>query len=70
MNLILTSGLAVVPFLLLFLPLSLSAQDLRKGGSIFARVESNGDMRIRGQIVGRIERDGDSRVKGAIVGRI
>jgi cytoskeletal protein CcmA (bactofilin family) len=68
MNLAKKLCIAVVLFLLL--PLSVSAQDLRKGGSLFARVETNGDVRIRGQIVGRFETDGDIRVKGTIVGRI
>ena len=67
-----THRLVIVHFLLLFLllPLAVSAQDIRKGGLIFARVESNGDVRLRGQIVGRFEADGDIRVQGAIVGRI
>lgn len=57
-------------FVVFFLTSNAQSQELRKGGSPFARIESNGDVRIQGKIVGRFESDGDIRVKGAIVGRI
>jgi hypothetical protein len=44
------------------------AQDLRENGSIFGRVESNGDVRISGSIKGRIESNGDVRKNGSVVG--
>ena len=44
--------------------------NLRLGGSIVGKIESNGDVRIGGSIVGRFEANGDIRVGGSIVGRI
>ena len=46
------------------------ADDLRLGGSIVGKIESNGAVRINGSIVGRFESNGDIRVGGSIVGRI
>ena len=45
-----------------------SAQDLRKGGSSFGKVESNGDVRINGSVKGKIESNGDIRKNGSVVG--
>ena len=56
--------------LLLTVNLNVMADDLRLGGSIVGRIESNGDVRINGSIVGRFESNGDIRVGGSIVGRI
>ena len=44
------------------------AQDLRKNGSIYGKVESNGDVRMNGSIVGKIESNGDVRKNGSIIG--
>lgn len=47
-----------------------SAQDLRKGGSSFGKVESNGDVRINGSVKGKFESNGDIRVNGSVKGKI
>lgn len=60
-------------FLALTVCLSVSAataQDLRKSGSVYGKVESNGDVRINGSIRGKFEQNGDIRVNGSIKGRI
>lgn len=44
--------------------------DIRKGGSIVARVDDDGSVRVKGSIVGRFDSSGDIRVKGSIVGHI
>ena len=56
--------------LLLAVNINAMADDLRLGGSIVGKIESNGDVRIGGSIVGRFEANGDIRVGGSIVGRI
>jgi hypothetical protein len=43
--------------------------NLRLGGSIVGKIESNGDVRIGGSIVGRFEANGDIRKNGSIIGR-
>jgi cytoskeletal protein CcmA (bactofilin family) len=48
----------------------INAEELRRGGSIFANIEQNGDVRINGSIKGRFESNGDIRVNGSIEGRI
>ena len=45
------------------------ADDLRLGGSIVGKIESNGAVRINGSIVGRVEKNGDIRKNGSIIGR-
>ena len=49
---------------------SVDAQDLRKGGSSFGKVESNGDVRIKGSVKGKFESNGDIRVGGSVKGKI
>lgn len=44
--------------------------DVRKGGSLWARLEKGGAVRIDGVIAGEIEDDGTIRVEGRIAGRI
>ncbi|MBP7675284.1 MAG: polymer-forming cytoskeletal protein [Thermoanaerobaculia bacterium] len=44
--------------------------DVRKGGSLWARIEKGGAIRIDGVIVGEIEDDGTIRVEGHIAGRV
>lgn len=44
--------------------------DVRKGGSLWARIEAGGAVRIDGVIEGEIEEDGTIRVEGRIAGRI
>ena len=56
--------------LLLAVNINVMADNLRLGGSIVGKIESNGDVRIGGSIVGRFESNGDIRVGGSIVGRI
>ena len=46
------------------------AQDVRKNGSSFGKIESNGDVRISGSIKGKFESNGDIRVNGSIKGKI
>jgi hypothetical protein len=41
-----------------------SAQDLRKSGSVFGRIEDDGRIRIRGNVVGKFEANGDIRIQG------
>ena len=60
----------IASLVLLVWTFSLDAQDLRKNGSVFGRIEKNGDVRIRGRVVGRFEKNGDIRVKGAVRGRL
>ena len=55
--------------LLLTVNVSVMGDNLRKGGSIVGKIESNGDVRINGSIVGRIEKNGDIRMNGSIIGR-
>ena len=52
--------------LLLTVNVSVMGDELRKGGSIVGKIESNGDVRINGSIVGRFEANGDIRVGGSI----
>ena len=56
--------------LLLAVNVNVMGDNLRLGGSIVGKIESNGDVRINGSIVGRFESNGDIRVGGSIVGRI
>ena len=56
--------------LLLAVNVNVMADNLRLGGSIVGKIESNGDVRINGSIVGRFESNGDIRVNGSIVGRV
>ena len=42
--------------LLLTVNINAMADDLRLGGSIVGKIESNGDVRINGSIVGRLSR--------------
>jgi cytoskeletal protein CcmA (bactofilin family) len=44
--------------------------DIRKGGSLWARVEADGAVRIDGSIVGKLEADGAVRVGGSIAGAV
>ncbi len=44
--------------------------DVRKGGSLWARIEGDGAVRIDGSIAGGIEEDGTVRVDGRIAGRV
>ena len=62
--------LVMVFALLLTMNVSVMGDNLRKGGSIVGKIESNGDVRINGSIVGRFESNGDIRVGGSIEGRI
>ena len=55
--------------LLLAVNVNVMADNLRLGGSIVGKIESNGDVRINGSIVGRVENNGDIRYKGSIIGR-
>jgi cytoskeletal protein CcmA (bactofilin family) len=48
----------------------LNAQTLRKNGSSFGEVESDGDVRINGSIKGKFESNGDIRVEGSVKGKI
>lgn len=61
--------ITLITIFLLSISLGL-AQDLRKGGSSFGRVESDGAIRIKGSIKGKIESNGSIRVSGSIKGRI
>ena len=63
-------SLVVAVALMLTMNVNVMGDDLRLGGSIVGRIESNGDVRINGSIVGRFESNGDIRVNGSIVGRI
>lgn len=56
----------------LLAPLAVAAEDVdvRKGGSLWARIEKGGAVRIDGRIVGTIEKDLDVRVDGRIAGRV
>ncbi len=47
-----------------------SAQDLRRNGSSFGKIESDGTVRLGGSSKGKIERDGTIRVGGSSVGKI
>jgi cytoskeletal protein CcmA (bactofilin family) len=60
-------NLIIVVFIALSI-LKSNAQDLRKSGSIFGKVESNGDVRINGSIKGKFESNGDIRVNGSVKG--
>jgi hypothetical protein len=44
--------------------------DIRKGGSLWARIEKDGYIRISGSLVGRFESDGYVRKSGSLVGEI
>ena len=44
--------------------------DVRKGGSLWARIERGGTVRVDGAIVGEIAADGTVRVGGSIAGRV
>jgi hypothetical protein len=59
-------------FALLVAPNALAGEemDVRKDGSLWARLEKGGSVRIDGVIVGEIEDDGTIRVEGRIAGRI
>ena len=67
-----SSPLRLVMAVALLLTVNTNAlgDNLRLGGSIVGKIESNGDVRIGGSIVGRFEANGDIRVGGSIVGRI
>lgn len=56
--------------ILLTLLLLAPGQDLRRNGSVFAKIEANGDIRIRGRVVGKFESNGNIRIKGKVVGKI
>lgn len=43
---------------------------IRKDGSLWARIETDGSVRIDGSIVGEIETDGTVRKDGSIVGAV
>jgi cytoskeletal protein CcmA (bactofilin family) len=49
---------------------TINAQDLRKGGSSFGKIESNGDVRISGSVKGKFESNGDIIVSGSVIGKI
>ena len=55
--------------LMLSVNVNVLADNLRLGGSIVGKIESNGDVRINGSIVGRVEKNGDIRKNGSIIGR-
>lgn len=59
-------------FLLLLLGSTAWAQDIevRKHGSSWARIESDGTIRIDGSSVGKFESDGDVRMHGSLVGSV
>ena len=44
--------------------------DVRKGGTLWARIERGGAVRVEGTIAGEIERDGTVRVGGSIAGSV
>ena len=44
--------------------------DIRKGGSLWARIESDGYIRIDGSLEGRFESDGAIRKNGSLIGKI
>ena len=44
--------------------------DVRKGGTLWARIERGGAVRIGGTIAGEIEKDGSVRVGGSIAGSV
>ena len=44
--------------------------EVRKGGSFWADIESDGYIRISGSLVGRVESDGDVRKNGSLVGKV
>jgi hypothetical protein len=46
------------------------AQELRKNGSSYAKIESDGTVRINGSSVGKFESDGTIRANGSSVGKI
>ena len=60
----------IVGLLLLFTVPSWADIDVRKGGSHWATIESDGDIRINGSCVGTIESDGDVRKNGSYVGQV
>jgi hypothetical protein len=47
-----------------------SAQDIRKGGKLVGKIESDGSIRKNGSLVGKIESDGDVRVGGSLAGKV
>jgi cytoskeletal protein CcmA (bactofilin family) len=49
---------------------TMNAQDLRKGGSSFGKIESNGDVRLGGSVKGKFESNGDVRIGGSVKGKI
>ncbi len=53
--------LVMVFALLLTVNVSVMGDNLRKGGSIVGKIESNGDVRINGSIIGRAEQMTDVR---------
>jgi cytoskeletal protein CcmA (bactofilin family) len=44
--------------------------DIRKGGSLWGKVEADGTIRIDGSLAGEIEADGTVRVQGSILGAV
>ena len=65
-----TVYLMMVIVLGLFATNSVQAQDLRKSGSKFGKIESNGGVRIKGSIKGKFESNGNIRVNGSVKGKI
>ena len=59
-------------FALPFAPLALAEGDVdvRKGGTLWARIERGGAVRVGGTIAGEIEKDGTVRVGGSIAGSV
>ena len=49
---------------------ALADVDIRKGGSSWARLESDGDIYINGSRRGKIEADGDVYMDGSRVGKV
>lgn len=50
--------------------IGVKAQECRKNGSSYAKVESDGTVRINGSSVGKFESDGTIRANGSSVGKI
>lgn len=61
--------LVVISILLTGLP-TYAGTDIRKGGSVVARVDDHGTIRVRGSGVGRFDSGGAIRVGGRVVGNI
>lgn len=61
--------LVVISILLTGLP-TYAGTDIRKGGSVVARVDNDGTIRRGGSVAGKIDAGGNVRIRGRVVGRV